>query len=272
MRVNLLSGMRAKRRHVALALVLGAALVGAAVGAIPLKAAAAVACGFGEEISSSDNVRGCLFKEGVCVGASSAGEESSADQSFEDGFLPNLCVSVPEMIQYPDMPAGCEVYSLTAVLRSLGLDADPHRVASDYLPFDVVGGFSATAYRGSPYVVGGEGLPPAIVRAGNAFLEDVGLTVRFSDATGSSFEDLESIANEGTPVLVWTTMHVQDPGIASPLPAYSFYYLEHCLVLLGSEGDAVSTMDPMVGFSAYDRASFARVFEQCGSMAVLLDR
>lgn len=193
------------------------------------------------------------------------GEEDGSEEKMEPSQ--DLCSTVPEMVQYPEMPAGCEIHSLAAVLFSLGFNADPHALVAEHVPFSPVDGTAASAYSGDPYI-SGEGLPPAIVAAGNSFLAEAGVTARFCDATGSSFEDLEKIANEGSPVLLWTTMQLQDPGFASPLSPYTFYSLEHCLVLLGSDSENVRTMDPMAGFVSYDREWFRYVFEQCGSMAV----
>ena len=56
----------------------------------------------------------------------------------------------------------------------------------------------------------------------------------------------------------------------APLAPYTFYAREHCLVVLGSDGESVQTMDPMVGFATYDRERFAQIFGQCGSMAAVL--
>lgn len=262
-----------KRRLAVSVVILAIASCGVVVGVSPFGSIIAAAC---EDV-------GAFPLSGIVCDKALYKSELLADGPTVEGDRPigesdaieapsDPCAEVPEMVQYPDMPAGCEVYSLTAVLRSLGLDAGPHRIADDYIPFNVVDGFVASAYRGSPYVVGGEGLLPAIVRAGNAFLEDTGSDVRLSDATESSLEELEQIASEGSPVLIWTTMSLRDPGLAAPLPAYSFYSLEHCLVLLGSEGSTVNTMDPMVGFASYDRATFSHIYEQCGSMAVTLAR
>lgn len=196
------------------------------------------------------------------------GEEDGSEEEKEPSQ--NLCSAVPEMVQYPEMPAGCEVYSLAAVLSSIGFEADPHALVAEHLSFSPVDGTAASAYSGDPHI-SGEGLPPAIVAAGNSFLKEAGAKARLSDATGSSFESLERTANEGTPVLVWTTMWLQDPGFASPLPPYTFYPLEHCLVLLGSDLENARTMDPMTGFVSYDREWLQYVFEQCGSMAIVLE-
>lgn len=177
---------------------------------------------------------------------------------------------VPVLLQYPDMPAGCEIYSLAAVLQALGFDADPHDIARDHVPYTALDGNYATAYSGSPYR-DGEGLPPAIVRAGNSYLESSGSPFRFFDATNAPFEDLLALADRGLPVLVWTTMGMADPGFAAPLPSYTFYPLEHCVVLQGSGPDGtVRLMDPQAGSLTVDAAQFSYLYEQCGSMAVTL--
>ena len=179
------------------------------------------------------------------------------------------CADVPALIQYPDMPAGCEVYSLTAVLQAYGHDADPYAIADEHLPFESEDGTAAGAYSGSPYG-NGEGLPPAIVAAGNSYLEDTGSSLRFSDATGTPFDELLTRAGAGSPVLIWTTMYLTDPGFGAPLPSYSFYPLEHCVVLLGSDGDTVRYMDPMSGYAEADSAWFGTLYELCGSMAAII--
>lgn len=198
-----------------------------------------------------------------------ATEEVAEEQVIEEVQV-NYCELVPEMIQYPEMQAGCEVYSLTSILYALGYEVDPHVIANEYLPYDTINDDPATAYSGDPYV-DGEGLPPAIVRTGNAYLEDAGSDIRFTDITGQTFEELEAIANEGTPVLVWTTMYLRNPRFSTPLAPYTYYTLEHCLVLLGSDDSTVSVMDPMEGYTTYDRDTFASIYVQCGSMAATLE-
>ena len=87
--------------------------------------------------------------------------------------LSGTSANVPELFQYPSMPAGCEIYSLTAVLQAMGHDADSDSIVANQLPFDVEGDDYASAFWGDPYW-SGEGMPPAIMTAGNAFLEEAG--------------------------------------------------------------------------------------------------
>lgn len=194
-----------------------------------------------------------------------------ADFMQEAGFanLTGISANVPALYQYPSMPAGCEVYSLTAVLTALGVDADPDDIVATYLPFDATDDDYATAFWGDPYS-SGEGMPPAIMLTGNAVLQDADTTRRFENATGARFDDLANLANSGSPVLVWTTLSFEDPQFDEPLEANSFYYLEHCVVLLGTQGDDVCLMDPTQGYVTVSYSWFKYLYEQCGSMALKL--
>ena len=167
------------------------------------------------------------------------------------------------------MPAGCEIYSLTAVLQAMGYDADPDSIVANQLPFDVEGDDYASAFWGDPYW-SGEGMPPAIMAAGNAYLEEAGASERFANITGTDFDELASKASSGTPVLVWTTLDFEDPCFDEPLEANSFYDLEHCVVLLGVEGHRACVMDPTQGYVTVNYGWFKYLYEQCGSMALAI--
>ena len=183
--------------------------------------------------------------------------------------LSGTSANAPELFQYPSMPAGCEIYSLTAVLQAMGHDADPDSIVANQLPFDVEGDDYASAFWGDPYW-SGEGMPPAIMTAGNAFLEEAGASERFVNITGADFDELASKASSGTPVLVWTTLDFEDPCFDECLEANSFYDLEHCVVLLGVEGHRACIMDPTQGYVTVNYDWFKYLYEQCGSMALAI--
>ena len=183
--------------------------------------------------------------------------------------LSGTSANVPELFQYPSMPAGCEIYSLTAVLQAMGHDADPDSIVANQLPFDVEGDDYASAFWGDPYW-SGEGMPPAIMAAGNAFLEESGASERFANITGTDFDEIAGKASSGTPVLVWTTLDFEDPCFDEPLEANSFYDLEHCVVLLGVEGHRACIMDPTQGYVTVNYSWLKYLYEQCGSMALAI--
>lgn len=183
--------------------------------------------------------------------------------------LSGASANVPELFQYPSMPAGCEIYSLAAVLQAMDHDADPDSIVANQLPFDVEGDDYASAFWGDPYW-SGEGMPPAIMAAGNAFLEEAGASERFANLAGTDFDELAGKASSGTPVLVWTTLDFEDPYFDEPLEANSFYDLEHCVVLLGVEGHRACIMDPTQGYVTVNYDWFKYLYEQCGSMALAI--
>lgn len=205
------------------------------------------------------------------MGRETMGGFGRANVTQMAGFtgLSGTSASVPELFQYPSMPAGCEIYSLTAVLQAMGHDADPDSIVANQLPFDVEGDDYASAFWGDPYW-SGEGMPPAIMAAGNAFLEEAGANERFANLTGTDFDELASKASFGTPVLVWTTLDFEDPYFDEPLEANSFYDLEHCVVLLGVEGHRACIMDPTQGYVTVNYDWFKYLYEQCGSMALAI--
>ena len=205
------------------------------------------------------------------MGQEAMGGFGRANVTQMAGFtgLSGTSASVPELFQYPSMPAGCEIYSLAAVLRAMGHDADPDSIVANQLPFDVEGDDYASAFWGDPYW-SGEGMPPAIMAAGNAFLEEAGASERFANLTGTDFDELASKASSGTPVLVWTTLDFEDPYFDEPLEANSFYDLEHCVVLLGVEGHRACIMDPTQGYVTVNYSWFKYLYEQCGSMALAI--
>lgn len=183
--------------------------------------------------------------------------------------LSGTSANVPELFQYPSMPAGCEIYSLAAVLQAMDHDADPDSIVANQLPFDVEGDDYASAFWGDPYW-SGEGMPPAIMAAGNAFLEEAGASERFANLAGTDFDELAGKASSGTPVLVWTTLDFEDLYFDEPLEANSFYDLEHCVVLLGVEGHRACIMDPTQGYVTVNYDWFKYLYEQCGSMALAI--
>lgn len=205
------------------------------------------------------------------MGQETMGGFGRANVTQMAGFtgLSGTSANVPELFQYPSMPAGCEVYSLAAVLQAMGHDADPDSIVANQLPFDVEGDDYASAYWGDPYWAG-EGMPPAILAAGNAYLEEEGASERFSNLTGADFDELASKVSSGTPVLVWTTLDFEDPCFDEPLQANSFYDLEHCVVLLGVEGHRACIMDPTQGYVTVNYSWFKHLYEQYGSMALAI--
>lgn len=166
------------------------------------------------------------------------------------------------------MPGGCEVVSATALMRAFGFDITPDDIA-DNLVYNEDGEFSI-GYGGSPYAAGA-GYPPVIADAMNKTAGDASL-YEFSVADGTDFDVLLSLANNGVPCLVWTTMGLSPRQETDSFSGeYEWYENEHCVALLGGNGEAntVSVMDPLEdGLIERDRDMFEEIYDECGSMCI----
>ena len=159
--------------------------------------------------------------------------------------------------------------SLTLALRCCGFDVTPEELIGGYLVIDETWTDSG-AYMGSPYLSGGS-FPPGMIAAADAYLEAQASPLRAVDASGVEFEDILALAEEGSPVLVWTTMYGDDPEFSGRhIGEYAWYLNEHCVLVYGVEGDEALLCDPLQGLVREDAAELGRLYEACGSYAVYL--
>lgn len=198
-------------------------------------------------------------------------EASSADapSADEEAVPVNFTSEIEEILQNPVLPAGCEPVALTCVLRSMGFDLSLTEIADGYLDINYEGDF-VYRYSGSPYVTGA-GYPPSIVSAANAYLNSQNATYAAQDITGTDFSALLERVEAGYPVLVWTTMYMGEPDFTGIyIDEYEWYSNEHCVVLYGVDGQDVLVSDPLEGLVYRDTDEFARLYETCGSMALVI--
>lgn len=168
--------------------------------------------------------------------------------------------------QYEVLPAGCEIMSLSVVLRSMGYDVDPLDLADNYV--DMSGTFP-TGFSGSPYTNGGA-LPPCIVDAGEAWLGEHAREYHAHDTTGSPFESLAALVEGGYPVAIWVTEGMVEPSNIEPSGEYAWYWPEHCITVYGADEDRVLVCDTIYGMMEYSWAEFVAIYEACGSMSVAI--
>ena len=178
--------------------------------------------------------------------------------------------NIKAMDQNESLPGGCEIVSLVIVLDSMGIEATPEEIADDYLEVD---DDYLNGYAGSPYFAGG-GFAAGIVKAANLFLKTNRVDAQAYDLTGSTFDSLLALTKCGYPVLVWTTMLLDEPYFSvfqdDEDEANAWYDNEHCVVLYGMKDDVVLVSDPLEGLVERDAKTFADVFEMCGSRAALV--
>ena len=178
--------------------------------------------------------------------------------------------NVRESLQLPDLPAGCEEVALACVLRAYGFDATAEELIEEYLPIDPTFTDFVDSYGGDPYT-GGGAYPPAIVITADRYFESKDVNAAAEDLTGSSFDDISERVREGQPILVWTTMYMNEPHWSSrTYESEEWYSNEHCVVVYGVHDDAVLVSDPLDGMVRRDLEEFADLYSECGSMAVAI--
>ncbi len=189
--------------------------------------------------------------------------------------------------QMPELPTGCEVTSLTMVLRSLGTEADKVDISRRFLSKADVTCDENDNYYGPnfTYIFAGdpEGdssygcMAPCIVRAAQRFIEEYGYELSPISLVGSDFNELLNYVEHDVPVIIWSTMWLVEPeykvtwttpeGKKMEWPSN-----EHCVVLTGYDADAgtVQIHDPMNGVVTCDINEICTRYEQLGQNAVIV--
>lgn len=185
-------------------------------------------------------------------------------------------IEMEEMMQNPELPTGCESVSLTIALNYYGFELDKTTIADEYLDYsdkDFV-----SAYVGNPHTESGAGcFAPAIEKAANKFLDGTDSKLKAEDISGTSLEELYAYLANGTPVVVWNSMYMNelektDQTCVYDGKTYYWYRKEHCVVLCGydKEKDIVMVNDPLEGIVERNAERFEELYNQMGKMAVVL--
>jgi uncharacterized protein YvpB len=185
-------------------------------------------------------------------------------------------VPVEEMLQYPELPTGCEAVALTIALNALGCDLSKTEIAEKYLEYN---SNYAIGYCGDPFSNGGAGIwPPGMIKTVENYTDATGAKVYAYNSSGCSLKDLCKFIDAGCPVLVWTTYYMDSPmytsdGVNYDGDFYMWYDNEHCVTLCGydlSDG-TVEIADPLRGKITVDADRFEAINTDIGgwSMALL---
>ena len=193
-------------------------------------------------------------------------------------------LDVPIVMQIPELPHGCEITSLTAVLNYYGMDVTKLEMADNYLPkqgFRTVNGQRfgpnpAHAFAGNPrdkqdgmYV-----FAAPIVKAAEAVIADKKSVLRVTNMSGQSKEEILKLVQDGIPVVVWVTLDLSPPkynkgwiyeGESVERNGYSNL---HAVVLTGHLDEKVVVMDPLKGYVTYDEDQFFKSYQELGAQAV----
>ncbi|MDR1422627.1 MAG: C39 family peptidase [Coriobacteriales bacterium] len=212
-----------------------------------------------------------LATDGISDSEQDLDEQGSAAASHIDGFI--------ALNQSPELATGCEITSLTALLNYYSFGADKCDLADNYLDKGPVGTTDPrVAFVGNPRDGSSFGCyAPVIVTTANSYLLAQGSAKRAEDISGTSFSDLFSYINAGTPVIVWGTRYCE-VGYYSVTwevsgGSFTWFTPEHCMVLVGydTSSNLVSVADPLVGaIVSYDRDVFESRYNDLNQQAVII--
>jgi uncharacterized protein YvpB len=167
-------------------------------------------------------------------------------------------LDVPIVLQNPELPAGCEITSLTMLLQFAGYNIGKMELVAE-MPKDetqiVLNRDGSIQYWGNPNV----GFVGDVTRKGRGFgIYHAGLFPLLSqyiykaiDLTGQSFDLYEKQIADGVPVLVWTTIDHSVPTNwvkweTSKGPIQTTFS-EHAVLLVGFDEKSVFLNDPLSG-------------------------
>lgn len=197
-------------------------------------------------------------------------------------------IAVPLVKQNPELPNGCEITSLTAILNYYGEEVNKQTMTDEYLPkepLSVVNGKRIgpdpnVSFVGNPsdninafYV-----FASPIVQAANAYIKNNDLNRIAYDITGTSIDQLQSYILKGIPVLTWITIDLQPARVneslkwktTNTLTEHVPYTNLHAVVLLGLDSTYAHVMNPLTGYESIPITVFKQSFETLQSRAVVV--
>lgn len=191
------------------------------------------------------------------------------------------------MEQYPELPTGCEITAMTMVLNYYGYNVDKVTMALDYMPK-----IQAEFYRGEDGRLMGPDLENffvgdpteeigyicgtgAIVTAANRYLADVGSDLTAAAMKNVQPEKLYDLIDQGTPVVIWCTINMEDRAETDGWYREDGTYMEwstndHGAVLIGYDEDTVTVADPIYSRITVSRDQFEKIFAERGGQCVIL--
>lgn len=198
--------------------------------------------------------------------------------AISDTFT-NFQLMVEPVLQYPELPTGCEVTALATVLKFYGFDVDKLDLAKNYLPMGNVGEVSPyDAFIGNPESPHGYGCyAPVIKKTAENYLSSLDwLKVEMGvwDVTGATMYELEQYLVDGNPVMLWASMDMvktkrNDGWIINGEEVY-WRYNEHCLVLIGFTETEYIFADPLNGIKSYEKGLVNQRYGELGQQAVVI--
>ena len=182
------------------------------------------------------------------------------------------------ILQYPELPTGCEITALTTVLNYYNCNVDKSYLAEYYLEQGNVGQTNPLdAFVGSPFSDEAYGCySDVIVNAAQSYINDYRTDLKVENISELDFPQLLNYVKKGQPIIFWATMNLRKPYESivwqidgEKVPWYAY---EHCMVLIGFDYDTDSYIvsDPLKGITEYKRELMENRYNQIGKHAVLV--
>ena len=230
----------------------------------------------------------CLSFLLISCGSKQEIKENQTTIWFEQETLPTIeietttdthvQINVDPILQYPELPTGCEITCLTMLLNYHGYDIDKVDLVNNYMLYRTAD--YPVGFGGSPFSTMGSLMwPPAMVDIANAFLLDNNDERKAQDKTGLTLDLLFNYLKEGIPIAIWVnesfSTYVDYDGNEVNYNGYLYrsYWGEHCIILKGYDLDKniVYINNPQTGEETIDLNLFEEVYTACGRYAVLID-
>lgn len=199
-----------------------------------------------------------------------------------------ILLDVPQILQNPELPNGCEITSLCELLHFHGFTPDKCDLADHYLPRSAqwYGADPDEVYMGNPHIddnspeTGYYCFAGPLLKASEAYFAAAGETqLQAVDITGSGLAELEACLQAGRPFIFWASLHFNDiqfdpcGGYALPGGRYhTVFHTLHCMVCRGMDEEAFYIADPLNFNERVPKEQFMRIYRQLGSRAVTIVR
>ncbi|BDH61730.1 hypothetical protein MTP04_18600 [Lysinibacillus sp. PLM2] len=195
-------------------------------------------------------------------------------------------LAVPVVKQNPELPNGCEVTALAAILNYYGIGVNKTELAKDYLPTapvtkrgnELYGPNPYEAYAGDPSKKDGGYYVFAqpIVEVANQVLFENNSNYKALNLSDVSREEILAYVNSGVPVLTWITIDLKKPRtngywiIEETNEKHPIFMNLHAVVLTGYENGKVTIMNPLTGNETINADTFFSSFKSLGSHAIVI--
>lgn len=189
-------------------------------------------------------------------------------------------LDVTPILQYPELPTGCEVTSLTTVLNFYNCNVDKSYLAEHYLEQGEIGNTNpVNAFVGSPFSENAYGCySDVIVNTAFDYINNCKIALNVKNISKLDFPQLLKYVENGQPVIFWATMNLAKPYESTVWlidgEKVPWYACEHCMVLIGFDydTDCYIVSDPLKGITEYKRELMEVRYNQIGKHAVLISK